>query len=41
MKLFEIPEIDVIKISVEDVITTSYTSGGNANEGGAGEDEDM
>ena len=41
MKIFEAPEMSVQMFAVEDVITTSTTSGGqsNGNEGGAGPED--
>ena len=32
MKMFELPEININKFGVEDVITTSYTGAGGENE---------
>lgn len=40
MKEYKDPEIEMVSIEVEDVITTSITvPGANGNEGGAGDED--
>lgn len=40
-KLFETPEMEVVKFSVEDVITASGGNGSSGGEGGAGGETDL